>query len=276
METNISEPVLPTKVPLVWAREVPKGWYLFLLEDNINKIGFPDFRNLYACPNPRLTCCLTRNQKKTMKRMITAKRMIESYAIAEHIPARMRLVHHLERGEKKIHACMIGPLSEMTGDQLKKIEHFVENEIPGVTDNMIGYHGKFHIDDNFFPFGANNEATIEEEEEGLEEKSQKQDKEQLDGNNGDKIEHQEQDAKENDEKEEKEQHGTNNEHTKEQQKQGASHNSHQENKQQHSEIVHQQPVGVLHANNKPVAVIMEYMNQQPSTTLHEQKEEWWA
>ena len=101
METETSKPILPTKVPLLLAKQVPKGWYLFILEDDINKVGFPDFRNLYACPSPRLTCCLTRNQKKTVKWMMRAKQIIESYAISENIAAHIMLVHRLERGKKK-------------------------------------------------------------------------------------------------------------------------------------------------------------------------------
>ena len=173
---------------------------------------------------------------------------------------------------------MIGPLSDMTGVQLKKLEHFAENQIPGVTESMIGYHGKFHIDDNFFPFGANNGNIIEEEEEELsaEEKSQKQEKEQHATNSGDKMHLQEQDVKEEGGKDDKDQHTENNGNTKEQQEQSASDNSHMHDKQQQSEIVNQQPVSVLLANNEPVAVIMEYINQQPPTDLNQQKEEWWA
>ena len=128
----------------------------------------------------------------------------------------------------------------------------------------------------FFPFGANNGDIIEEEELSAEEKSQKQEKEQHATNSGDKMHLQEQDVKEEGGKDDKDQHTENNGNTKEQQEQSASDNSHMHDKQQQSEIVNQQPVSVLLANNEPVAVIMEYINQQPPTDLNQQKEEWWA
>ena len=127
---------------------VPKGWYMFIAEDDPDKIGTPSFQDSYFCNNPAETCCYTRSQKQAIHKLMTAMQMIDQYGKLHKIDIDTNLVHRLKKGEKKIHACIIGPLDTISHDKVKKFEHYVRTRIPGIGKQNIYYQGKLQFDTN--------------------------------------------------------------------------------------------------------------------------------
>ena len=116
---------------------IPKGWYMFIIDVNICKVGLPDFKNFYFC---------TRSKSKNndgMQSMATAYDMLEEYFAAEGLRAHVHYAYALRNDKKKIYACVIGPLQLLMEAEIKKMEHFVDNKIPGITSNMVGYQLKY-------------------------------------------------------------------------------------------------------------------------------------
>ena len=116
---------------------LPNGWYIFIANVNIHKVGLPDFESFYFCTKSRS------NKNEGMHKMATAYNMLQEYFAAEGLKADVHFAYALQNDKKKIHACVIGPLQLLMEGEINKMEHFVENNIPGITSNMVGYKLKY-------------------------------------------------------------------------------------------------------------------------------------
>ena len=120
---------------------------MFVVEDDVKKVGIPRLANIFFCNDPEETCCKTRCQTERVETVINAMEMIQSYGRKEGIKVCTHLVHHLDKRAKTTHICVIGPLYKMPEEDIDKLEKFVVTTIPGVTEQNIVYLGKFTKND---------------------------------------------------------------------------------------------------------------------------------
>ena len=144
---------VPVHTPLLYChKEVPKGWYMFIASENLEAVGLPDMRNMFFCkPLQQDICFATKKNKQGLFKVSKALGLIKLYGEKEGINIRARVVHRFYADGDALHACMIGPCYLMSADDLKKVEQYAANSIPGITSHHIGYHGKFDLGDDNIP-----------------------------------------------------------------------------------------------------------------------------
>ena len=118
---------------LIDHKAISQGSYMFIANTNVRKFGLPDFENFYFCSNSK------NGNSDGMHNIAKAYNMLQAYFAAEELQARVHFVCALQKDNRKIHACVIGPLQLLTEGELMKMEHFVENTIPTITSNMVGW-----------------------------------------------------------------------------------------------------------------------------------------
>ena len=153
------------RLPLVHCHEqVPKGWYMFVADEDLETAGWPDMRNMFLCRSPKQTACGTtdKNSQGTID-IAEVMKHLELYNDKSGIDIKPKLVYRFYANGDALHACMIGPLYLLSVKQINKLEQYAENSIPGVTYRNIGYHGKFYMTDDIppTPFDATNEEKPE-------------------------------------------------------------------------------------------------------------------
>lgn len=150
--------------------EVGKGQYMLILQNEIRQVGMLKFRNMFFCARGEETYCTKINKHEGAERMMKATNMIRSYAKKEGIDARAYFVqHYLEKHDKIIYGCMIGPLYAMSEEESNKLEQYAINEIPDVASDMIGYQRKYcgRFEDSTFTEEAVRRALRHDMEEAL-------------------------------------------------------------------------------------------------------------
>ena len=114
-------------------KAIGKGWYMFIVDANLHNVGLPDFENFVFCTDTKSD--MTEGKHKMAK----AYDKLQEYFVTEKLQARVHFAYALRHDKEKVYACVIGPLQLMMEGEIEKMEHFVDNTIPGITSNMVGF-----------------------------------------------------------------------------------------------------------------------------------------
>lgn len=126
---------------------MPTGWYMFVVQDDPKDVYIRKFMNTFFCSDPEERCCNTRGQRKNVEYVLGAMEMIQSYGVTQGLRLCTNFVHCLGKHARKVHACAIGPLYNISQQDIDKLEHFIAKNIPGITERNIVYVGKFNKTD---------------------------------------------------------------------------------------------------------------------------------